>query len=93
MHGVRDGCGGVGGFVAACSVFFFNFKFFVFLLFAFFLFTVHAVVVGCPKNIKQVYAQKFSIVVDKYLEHVLEKLPRCSIFEVSTLRTLYLEHL
>ena len=33
------------------------------------------------------------IVVDKYLEHVLEKFPRCSIFEVSTLRTLYLEHL
>ena len=33
------------------------------------------------------------IVVDKYLEHVLEKFPRYHIFEVSTLRTLYLEHL
>ena len=30
---------------------------------------------------------------DKYLEHVFEKFPRYHIFEVSTLRTLYLEHL
>ena len=50
------------GWWFCCRLFrvFFFLKFFVFLLFAFFLFTVHAVVVGCPKNIKQVYAQKFS---------------------------------
>ena len=44
--------------------------------------------------LSQMKAKKKNYIAnDKYLEHVFEKFPRYHIFEVSTLRTLYLEHL